>query len=91
MLFHRKSIESNGDIIEMKIWQMPRSSDRKHGIKYSLVFIQQGHRTVGYDNAEGKGDHRHIRHREYRYHFTDVDTLIQDFLSDVEKMKRGEP
>ncbi len=45
---------------------------------------------MGYDNAEGKGDHRHYKNKEYFYHFKYVDTLIEDFYSDIEKIKRGE-
>ncbi len=45
---------------------------------------------MGYDNAEGKGDHRHYKNKEYPYHFKDVDTLIEDFYSDVEKVNKGE-
>ena len=32
-------------------------------------------------DAEGKGDHRHYKNKEYPYHFKDVDTLIEDFYS----------
>jgi hypothetical protein len=60
LLFYRKNIEPNGDIIEMKIWQVPRSKDKPHGLKYSLVYIRDGKRLIGYDNAESKGDHRHL-------------------------------
>ncbi len=59
LLFYRKNVEPNGDIVEMKIWQVPRSKDKPHGLKYSLVYIRDGKRIIGYDNAEGKGDHRH--------------------------------
>lgn len=41
---------------------------------------------VGYDNERGKGDHRHIGGRELKYRFTDIDTLVGDFLRDVEKL-----
>ena len=45
---------------------------------------------IGYDNAEGKGDHKHYRHKEYSYHFTDMNALIRDFYSAVEKIRREE-
>ena len=90
LLFHRKQIESNGDIIEMKIWKVPYSKERPHELKYSLVYIREGKRIIGYDNAEGKGYHKHYRSAEHVYHFKDIDTLIEDFYSDVEKIKRGE-
>ena len=90
LIFHRRNIESNGDIIEMKMWEVPVSRDRREGIKYSLVYVRGGERIVGYDNAEGKGHHRHYGNRETLYPFRGVDILIKDFLGDVEKIRRGE-
>lgn len=90
LLFYRKNIEPNGDIVEMKIWRVPRSKDKPHGLKYSLVYIREGKKLVGYDNAEGKGDHRHYKGREYPYRFSEVEVLIGDFLKDVEKARRNE-
>lgn len=90
LLFYRKNIEPEGNIVEMKIWQVPHSKDRPHGLKYSLVYIREGKRIIGYDNAEGKGDHKHYRNKEYPYHFKDMDTLIEDFYNDVEKARRDE-
>ena len=37
-----------------------------------------------YDNETGKGDHRHFRDEETVYQFKDVETLVADFLSDIE-------
>jgi len=90
LIFHRRNIEANGDIIEMKMWEVPVSRDRHEGIKYSLVYVRGGKRIVGYDNAEGKGHHRHHGNREALYRFRGVDILIKDFLRDVEKIRRGE-
>ena len=42
---------------------------------------------VGYDNERGKGDHKHFGGRETTYRFVDVDTLLADFLRDVEAMR----
>lgn len=90
LLFHRKNIEQNGDIIEMKIWKVPYSKDRPYGLKYSLVYIKEGKRVLGYDNSEGKGDHKHYRGKEFSYHFKNIDALIKNFYADIEKIKRGE-
>jgi len=89
-IFYRKNVEPNGDIIEMKIWRVPHPKSKVHRFKYYLVYIREGKRLIGYDNAEGKGDHKHYRHKEYSYHFTDMNTLIRDFYDDVEKIRRGE-
>ena len=55
-----------------------------HAFKYRLVFVRAGKRVVGYDNERGKGDHKHTGARETTYRFVDVDTLLADFLRDVE-------
>ena len=90
LLFHRKNVEPNGDVIEMKLWNVPVSKDRPEGIKYSLVYVKDGERIVGYDNSEKKGHHRHYRNQEKSYPFRDVDVLVKDFYRDVEKIRRGE-
>ena len=89
-IFYRKNIESNGDIVEMKIWKVPQSKRAPSGLKYSLVYIREGKRIIGYDNAEGKGHHRHYKNKEFTYNFLGVDNLIKDFYEDVEKLRRGE-
>ena len=90
LIFYRKNIEPNGDIVEMRIWKVPHSKRAPSGVKYSLVYIREGKRIIGYDNAEGKGHHRHYKGREFVYDFQDVDNLIKDFYGDVERIKRGE-
>lgn len=58
----------------------------QHAFKYRLVFVRDGKRIVGYDNERGKGDHKHVGKRELKYRFTDIDTLVHDFLRDVERL-----
>jgi hypothetical protein len=70
----------------MVVWRVPEPvPPSEHAFKYRLVFIRSGQRAVGYDNERGKGDHRHLGPIETPYRFVDVDTLIRDFLSDVER------
>ncbi len=86
-LILRKRIYPNGDIVEIKAWHVPESEDKPHGFKYSLVYIREGKRVVGYDNAERKGDHRHYKGREYPYEFKGIDKLIEDFFNDVRRIR----
>jgi hypothetical protein len=86
LIFHRKNILPNGDMVEMKIWQVPETQDKPHGLKYSLVYIKQGERVVGYDNAEGKGDHKHFLGKEFPYAFKNIETLRDDFYKDIEEV-----
>ena len=86
-LLIRKRVYPNGDIVEIKAWIVGKSKDKPHGFKYSLVFIRDGKRVIGYDNAEGKGDHRHYKGREHRYAFRGIDELIRDFFEDIRRYK----
>ncbi|MCU0937815.1 MAG: DUF6516 family protein [Burkholderiaceae bacterium] len=77
----------HGGSVEMAVWSVPSPlPPSQHAFKYRLVFVRDGQRLVGYDNERGKGDHKHIGGREYKYRFTDIDTLVGDFLRDVEKL-----
>jgi len=87
LIYHSKDIYKGGDIMEMKIWKVPVSKDKPHGFKYSLAYIVNGERVLGYDNAEGKGDHRHIRDKEFIYKFTTIAALFRDFRNDITRLK----
>jgi hypothetical protein len=77
----------HGGVVEMTVWSVPLPvPPSEHAFKYRLVFVRGGQRLVGYDNERGKGDHKHMGGREHRYRFTDIDTLVADFLRDVEKL-----
>ena len=86
-LLIRKRVYPNGDIVEIKAWIVGKSKDKPPGFKYSLVFIRDGKRVIGYDNAEGKGDHRHYKSREQAYTFQGIDQLLSDFFEDIRGYK----
>ena len=86
LLYRDKAVLPDGAIVEMTIWRLPAPDPgRLHGLKYSLFYGRAGERIVGYDNETGKGDHRHYRDREVPYAFTDVETLVADFLADLRR------
>jgi hypothetical protein len=85
-IFYDKAVLPDNSIVEMTIWQLPKpSSERPHGLKYSLFYGREGLRVVGYDNERGKGDHKHLGDVESRYKFVSVEKLVADFLTDVER------
>jgi len=85
-IFHDKAVLPDGAIVEMTIWQLPKpSSERRHGLKYSLFYGRDGVRIVGYDNERGKGDHKHLGAMETPYKFVSVEKLVADFLADVKR------
>lgn len=93
-IFYHKQIEDNTDIIEMRIWKVPKSKEYPEGIRYSLVYIRHGKRLVGYDNfgghsKDGNFHHKHIKNKIIHYDFKDEWKLIEDFNEDVEKIRKG--
>lgn len=72
----------------MVVWRVPKPvPPSEHPFKYRLVFVRDGKRVVGYDNERGKGDHKHLGQRELAYRFVDIETLVADFLRDVEALQ----
>lgn len=56
-------------------------------MRYRLSLISPfGERVVGYDNHHPKGDHRHYKGQEEDYDYKNPETLIRDFLGDVERV-----
>jgi hypothetical protein len=91
LIYREKYIYADGAIREMVLWQLPGKTDENpHGLKYRLYYgFADGTCIVRYDNESGKGDHRHKGDQEEPYQFKDVETLVVDFLEDIEKARRG--
>lgn len=89
LIWYDKVYDEDGNTREIKIWKVKATPDKPHGYKYSLVYIVQGRRVIGYDNAEGKGDHRHYGDRIGPYRFENVDKLIKDFYLDIQRYRKG--
>ncbi len=86
LIEHRKLTFDDGSIIEIRIWRLPGATlERPHGLKYSLFYGRPGDRIIGYDNEAGKGDHRHYRGKQEKYHFATYGELIRDFMNDVKE------
>ena len=74
----------------MKGWDVPKSPRTPEGYKYSLVYIDtSGERILGYDNAEGKGHHRHARGKEESIKFESVEKLVTEFLKEVQEIREN--
>ncbi|MFZ0484324.1 MAG: DUF6516 family protein [Desulfobacterales bacterium] len=91
LIYREKFIYSDDSIREMVLWQLSeKTPDRPHKLKYRLYYgLKDGTCIVRYDNETGKGDHIHIKGIEKTYRFTDVETLVADFLEDIENARRG--
>ncbi len=86
LILHTKEIRGN-EIVEIKVWQVPRSKAFPHGVKYSIAYIRDGKRLLGYDNAERKGHHRHYRDKEESCGFVDMWKTIAAFKKDLIEMR----
>ena len=90
LLFQDKYIFADGAIREMVIWRLPEAdSERPPGLKYSLFYGYPELCLVRYDNERGKGDHRHEDGQETPYRFISVEQLMQDFKTDIERLRGG--
>jgi hypothetical protein len=86
LILHTKEIKGE-EAVEMKVWQVPKSSEKPHGVKFSVVYIMGGQRLIGYDNAESHGYHRHSGEKVDPYRFTDIWKLIDDFKKDLKRIR----
>lgn len=93
LLLREKFIYDDGAIREMVLWQLPAPTvDRPHGLKYRLYYgLADGTCLVRYDNETGKGDHVHRGTVEVPYGFKGVERLIEDFRSEISKIRGGTP
>ncbi|SMF92094.1 hypothetical protein SAMN02982917_0482 [Azospirillum oryzae] len=91
LLRDRKMVLPDGAIVQIRVWLVTEPvPPSEHRFKYSLYYGRNGERLVAYDNERGKGDHKHIVNDEVPYRFTDIETLLGDFLADIGTL-RGEP
>ena len=88
LVYYDKETTSEGDIIEWKIWQVDKSKDFPEGIKYSLVYIHNSIRLLGYDNEKSKGHHKHYFDKEILFGFENIEKLFIAFELDIEKLRR---
>ena len=89
LIRHNKFNDEAGNIVEIKLWEVPKGQDKPHGYKYSLVYIVGDKRAIGYDNSERQGDHRHYGDAIEPYKFQGLRKLIKDFFVDIRKYKEG--
>ena len=86
---YERYTDSFGNTAEIKIWIVPASEHHPDGVKYSLVYVVDGVRLIGFDNERGKGDHFHLDGSENPYKFSGVGNLLKDFLRTVNEWKEN--
>lgn len=83
-----KQVLPDGAINYGVIWLLPEPTpDRPHGYKHRLNYsLPNGKSLVRYDTEAGKGDHKHLKDKEYTYNFTDLNQLLKDYRADILKL-----
>lgn len=87
-----KVVLDDGSFVGITIWAIPRTRSYPDGVRYSLAYVEPGNTRpiVLYDNHAGKGHHKHTGQREEAYPFVTIEGLVDDFLADVVRVRRGE-
>ncbi len=90
LIYREKYIYADGAIREMVLWQLPkRTAERPHALNYRLYYgLSDGTCVVRYDNEADKGYHKHLRGKEEAYPFKDVESLVADFLEDIQRARK---
>ena len=83
----------NGDIVSIRVFNVPKSMAKPEGVSYALAYIHDGERVLGYDNENhGTGisnHHKHLRGRVIPYSFIDIWTVIEIFVTETEHMRKN--
>jgi len=87
-LLHERYVLDENTFAEIVIWRPPEPArGSEHRYKYRLALVENAVCTLRYDNETGKGDYRHVEHREEAYLFKTPEDLLRDFWRDVEARK----
>ena len=92
LILRSRFVHADGAIREMVLWRLPRPiPQRPHGFRFRLHYESaDGRSLIRHDNETGKGDHCHVGGREERYRFGGVEVLVEDFLADIDRSRRGQ-
>ena len=93
----------NGYWVKFEAYEVKKTQQIPHGIKYSITLHnQQNIRVLGFDNAHGvklkkhrfaakkiTWDHKHLKNKITDYEFETPAQLIEDFWQEVERLLEG--
>ena len=88
LLLDLKEVTEN-EIISVKAWKVPKSKAYPEGINYTMAFIRDGKRVLGYDNNTFEGHHKHFLGQKSKITFTSLEKLFVQFMQEI-KIIRGE-
>ncbi len=87
-LFNRRVPVAEQAFAELVLWELSEPlAGSTHPYKYRLAFVVTGECVLRYDNEAGTGDHKHMRGKEMKYRFVDVDKLVADFFEEIKRWR----
>ena len=87
LLERSRTIISDTVFFEVVLWHLPEPVlGSSHPFKYRLALVQEENCVLRYDNERGKGDHKHIYGHEEPIVFIDLETLFEDFQTDIRRI-----
>jgi hypothetical protein len=88
LLLNERRVLAEEAFVEMVVWSLPSPlSGSPHRFKYRLALVVKGNCVLRFDNEAGKGDHKHIRGREFPYVFISAEALLHDFWNEVDRWR----
>jgi len=86
LIFSYRTAFADTVFVELVAWEVPTPlRGSRHRYKYRLALVADDVCVLRYDNEAGKGDHKHVGDKEYRYDFIDLDQLRRDFLVEARR------
>jgi hypothetical protein len=87
LILRRKWTDERGNLYEMAIWRVDRSTLYPEAVRYRLAFIRADEQRPAllYDNHHPKGHHRHVGTTEEPYAFSTARQLVADFLAQADR------
>ncbi|HEY5996640.1 MAG TPA: DUF6516 family protein [Candidatus Deferrimicrobiaceae bacterium] len=91
LLLDERHILDPDVFVELVVWRVanPPVRGSAYAFKYRLALVVGGECVVRFDNESGKGDHRHLREKEFPYEFSSPDRLLSDFWREVDEWRKS--
>jgi hypothetical protein len=85
-LLRQRIVYAENKFAELVLWRVDRPlAGSIHPFKYRLAYVVNEVCVLGYDNEDGKGDHRHWGEMESAFNFSTPAKLLADFQDDIER------
>jgi hypothetical protein len=89
LILRDRLVDEDGDVMELGLWRVPKSSRYPEGVRYCLVFMlaETKRPVVVYANHYPTGHQRQFYQIEEPYAFSTAERLVADFEADIVRAK----